>query len=386
MTATPLDPRVYAILRESGYGDELFNPRQHRSCELVDDYVRELAIELVAKLGLVEALARAHTVDELLGARAFVPAFRPPLAWLLGWLATSGVLAREGERYRLAAPLPATNLARLRTEGLALDPSYAPAYALLDHAATVYPDVATGVTSGERALFQKVALWFAYFNNDHAYYALNNRVAGPAAAARLPASGATVLEVGAGLGSATEALLDALPPARRDAAVAGYRFTEPVAFFSRRAQRILCARYPDVPFTFSALDIDQPWPAQGVEPGGVQLVWGVNVFHLARDLRATLGAARAALAPGGALVIGEGIRPFAGQPVAAEFPFQLLERFADVGLCAARPAPGFMTAEQWRAALADAGFEAIELVPDVVRLHALYPGFFAAAICGRRPR
>jgi SAM-dependent methyltransferase len=386
MTATPPDPRVYAILRESGYGDDLFNPRQHRNCELVDDYVRALAIELVAKLGLVEPLARARTVDELVELRGFVPVFRPPLAWLLAWLAAGSVLAREDERYRLAAPLPATNLAGLRGEGLALDPSYAPAYALLDHAATIYPGVATGDTSGERALFQKAALWFAYFSNDHAYYALNNRVVGPAAAARLPASGATVLEVGAGLGSATEALLEALSPEQRSTAVAAYRFTEPVTFFSRRAQRILSACYPAVPFTFSALDIDAPWEDQGVAPGSVQLVWGVNVFHLARDLRATLRAALTALAPGGALVIGEGIRPFAGQPVAAEFPFQLLERFVDVEISAARPAPGFMTAEQWQAALADAGFEAIETVPDVVRLRALYPGFFAAAICGRRPR
>jgi SAM-dependent methyltransferase len=386
MTATLPDPRVYAILRESGYGDDLFNARQHRSCELVDEYVRELAIELVARLGLVEPLARGRTVDDLLDARGFVPAFRPRLAWLLAWLAAGGILARDGECYRLAAPLPATDLPALRAEGLALDPSYTPAYALLDHAATIYPGVARGETSGERALFQKAALWLAYFSNDHAYYALNNRVVGPAAAARLPASPATVLEVGAGLGSATETLLDALSTARRSAAIAGYRFTEPVAFFARRAQRILNARYPDVAFTFSGLDIDAPWVDQGVAAGSVQLVWGVNVFHLARDLRATLRAALATLAPGGALVIGEGIRPFAGQPVAAEFPFLLLDRFVDVELSAARPAPGFMTAEQWQAALADAGFEAIDTVPDVVRLRALYPGFFAAAICGRRPR
>jgi SAM-dependent methyltransferase len=382
MTTTP-DPRVYAILREAGYGADLFNPRQHECCELVDEYVRGLAITLLDRLDLVAPLARASTALELRAARRFVPAFDGPLAWLLAWLASGGVLARDGERYRLARPLPVVDLASLRAHGLALDPSYAPAYALLDEAAAIYPRVATGETTGERALFQKVVLWFGYFSNEHAYYALNNRVVAPAAAARLPAPGA-ILEVGAGLGSATEAFLDALPAERRGQ-IAAYRFTEPVAFFSRRAARFLTARHPDVRFTFSALDIDRPWGEQDIAPGSVQLVWGVNVFHLARDLCATLREAMHALAPGGALVVGEGIRPFAGQPVAAEFPFQLLERFVDVELSAARPAPGFLTVEEWGAALADAGFAAIEVVPDVVRLRALYPGFFAAAVCGRRP-
>lgn len=381
MTSTP-DPRVYAILREAGYGADLFNPRQHACCELVDEYVRDLAIVLLDRLDLSALLARPSTVEELRAARGFVSAFDRPLAWLLAWLALGGVLVREGERYRLASSLPPVDLVRVREQGLALDPSYAPAYALLDEAAAIYPRVATGETTGERALFQKAVLWFGYFSNEHAYYALNNRVVAPAAAARLAAPG-TVVEVGAGLGSATEAFLDALPAERRGD-VAAYRFTEPVAFFSRRAQRFLTVRHPDVPFTFAALDIDRPWGDQGIEPASVQLAWGVNVFHLARDLRATLREAWQALVPGGALVVGEGIRPFAGQPVAAEFPFQLLERFVDVELSAARPSPGFLTAEEWQAALAEAGFAAIEIVPDVVRLRAFYPGFFAAAVCGRR--
>ena len=64
MTTTP-DPRVYAILQEAGYGADLFNPRQHACCELVDEYVRGLAITLLERLDLVAPLARASTVEEL---------------------------------------------------------------------------------------------------------------------------------------------------------------------------------------------------------------------------------------------------------------------------------------------------------------------------------
>jgi len=49
---SPVDPRLYALLAQAGFGDALFNPRQHRSCELVEHYVLQLAIDLVARLEL----------------------------------------------------------------------------------------------------------------------------------------------------------------------------------------------------------------------------------------------------------------------------------------------------------------------------------------------
>lgn len=123
----------------------------------------------------------------------------------------------------------------------------------------------------------------------------------------------------------------------------------------------------------------------GDRAGSFDLVWGVNVFHLARRMDDVLAEARTALAPGGWLVIGEGMRPAAGRVVGAEFPFQLLDSFLDVELdTVRRPTPGFLTADHWCRALAAAGFSAIAVAPDVARLLEIYPGFFAAAACGRR--
>jgi len=244
--------------------------------------------------------------------------------------------------------------------------------------------VARGETTGEQGLLRKLMLWTTYFSNDNRYYALNNQVSARAAAERL--AGGAVLEVGAGLGSATETLLELLRARGTLERLSEYRVTEPVVLFRRRAERLLMPRHAGVPLAFAALDLNQPWAEQGVVAGSMALVWGVNVFHLARDLGAVLREARAALAPGGWLVVGEGVRPFPDQVVGAEFPFQLLESFVDVRIDpATRPTPGFLTAEHWQQALAAAGLAEITLVPDVVRLRALHPGFFAAAICGRRP-
>ena len=120
----------------------------------------------------------------------FTPSFARPLRWLLERLRVAGIVARDGEAYRLAAPPPEPDLDALRAQGLAHDPSYAPAYELLDVVAALYPRVARGEVQAERALFFRVGLWVAYFSNANGYYALSNRVAARAAVARLaPADG-----------------------------------------------------------------------------------------------------------------------------------------------------------------------------------------------------
>ncbi len=372
------DPRLYAILAESGFGDDLFNPRQHAACEAVERYVLEHCIALVGALGLSPHLATPQTADALAAACGIVKT--APLRWLLARVAADGLVVHEDDGWRLAAPLPAPAIDAVRRDGLAIDPSYAPAYALVDEAAALWPRVLRGEVAAERALFMRARVWLDYFDNAHGYYAINNRVAAQAAAARVRRDGARVLEVGAGLGSATEAFL-----AAAGTRLARYDVTEPVVFFRRRTERALPERHPDVPFAFGALDLNQPWAAQDVQPGSRDLVWGVNVFHLADDLDAVLREAHAALAPDGWLVVGEGIRPAPGVPAGAEFPFQLLDGFTTVRLDpVTRPEAGFMTAEPWLAAFARAGFRDVVIVPDVIRLRALYPGFFAAAICGRR--
>ncbi len=380
--ASSVDPRLYEDLEAAGFGDDVFSPRQHWSCELVEHYALQLAIDLAKRLELAPLLASPRTVDELLVARGFVPRFAPALGWLLARLTLAGVTARDADgRYRLAAPLPSPDVDALRAEGLAADASYAPAFALLDEAAALYPRVARGETEGESALLRRLPLWFAYFSNQNPYYALNNRVTARAAAARFP--GGSVLEVGTGLGSATEALLDMLG---EHAGLTSYLATEPVPLFRRRAERTLRGVYPNTPLAFASVDVNHPWAPQGIAPGSAQLVWGVNVFHLARRLDDVLAEARAALVPGGWLVIGEGLRPRRAEPVGAELPFQLLASFTDVVLDpATRATAGFLSAEEWLAALARARFTALEVVPDVVRLRAYHAGMWTAAVCGRRP-
>lgn len=371
---TPPDSRLYAPLAAAGLSPDPFDPLQDRACKLVDLYTLHVAVDLLRELADPALLARGASVDDLLARGGYVAAFRPAFAWLLGRAAAGGV--------DVATPLPRTDRAAVRAACLAIAPSYGPAFTLVDEAAALYPRVARGEVNGDRALLMKASLWVAYFDNRNGYYALNNRVVAAAVAARAAAAGpARVLEVGAGLGSASEAVLGGLPAVER------YHVTEPLPFFRRRAERRLRAAHPGVAFEFGALDVNAPWAAQGARPAGHTLVVGVNVFHLARDLVATLREAFEALEPGGWLVAGEAIRPHPQACVGAELPFQILQSYHAVETDPLlRPTPGFLTAEGWILALRRVGFTEIALVPDAIRLRDLWQGAITSAVCGRRPR
>lgn len=386
----PPDPKLKALLRR--YPDSLFSDRIYEACELVELYVLAVSVDVARELEIAPPLGRrALSAEELLAERGFAAAFLPALRWLLARLADASLLFTKGEgrarTYWLKSPLEAQARALLRAALLANDPQHSPTLNLLDAAATTYPKVARGEATGADALFGlgQVALWCEYFHNSNPMYAVNNRLAAIAAAGRFtPATHPRVLEIGAGAGSATEALLSEF--AAGSITAESHRVTEPSQFFRRRAERALRAAYPSAALTFGGLDIDQPWREQGIEPGSLNLVYGVNVLHVARDLQFSLRQARTALAPGGWLVIGEAMRPRSGQAMWAEFVFELLDGFTRVETDPElRPTAGFLQPSTWSKALAHAGFEDVAIEPDVAAIHEVYPRFYTGAVGGQRP-
>ena len=390
------DPRLAAYL--SDYPDDLFTDQLYRSVALANGYATAHSLALLTELGLRDPLQDWCTAEELLRRRGFVARFHRALTWLLETAAEAGVLARGGagsaRRYRwVQAPAPEYapgQLSALRAIGLENDPSIAATLDLLDNAAAAYPDVAFGRCRGEDALFGmgQLDLWQAYFNNHHLLYAVNNRV-GAAAAARLLAERTDtkrlrLLEIGAGCGSGSEALLKALAERGLAERIEQFVVSEPNAFFRRRGQRALGAAFRELPLTFVSLDIDTPWKDSLPDVAPFDLVFGVNVMHVAKDLRFSLHQARDCLAGDGWFVAGECVRPFPNQPIYPELMFQILDGYIDVRTDPAiRPAPGFLTSEEWSAALAETGFGDCKIVPDQARIREIYRWFFVGAVCAR---
>ncbi len=388
----PRNPAVDELLGE--IPRDLFTDRLYQSCELVERYVSDWAVAIAERLALAPELRSGTTAQAILRDRGYPAEASPALAWLLTRLAEAGHLERvrgeNGSIYRLAQPFPAPDLAELRALGLAIDPANAPTLAILDAAGEAFPKVLTGALTGEQALFTsaRMPLWTEYFHNANPLYALNNRMAAIAASVRLPARPAKlrILEIGAGAGSAAEALLDELQRAGRMADIAEYRVTEPNPMLRRRAMRSLGARFPGLALAEQAYDIDREPLGQGVPASGFDLIFAVNVLHIAHDLRASLEWLRSLLAAGGWLVGGECQRLFPGQTIPIELIFEQLASFTDVALDPeVRTSHGFLTPEQWKQALGATGFHEFADVPDLARIRDHYPRFFSGAICARRP-
>ncbi|MBW4597354.1 MAG: acyltransferase domain-containing protein [Brasilonema angustatum HA4187-MV1] len=110
-----------------------------------------------------------------------------------------------------------------------------------------------------------------------------------------------VLEIGAGTGVSTQALLPVLPPKQTD-----YTFTDIGSAFLTQAQQ----KFKDYPFVeYRLLDIDKSPTEQGFEKYSFDVVIASNVLHATRNIDQTLHHVRSLLAPGGFLLLWEITQP-----------------------------------------------------------------------------
>jgi SAM-dependent methyltransferase len=384
-----VDQRAALLPREI---QPLFDDSFVHSCDLFEEYVFRLALDVFRHLGLEAACAEPATRDEVIARTGLDPrASGVPVDWILRELAAHGVLeARSGPtgiRYLLPGELPHLDAGAVRAAQERHDPRALPSFAIAALAAEHYPAVLRAEESGEQALFgaERMGVWSEYFSNDNPIYGVSNAIGAIACANALDVRNGAILELGGGLGSGALALCDRLGVAANGGTIGEYRFTELSIPFLRRAQKDLAGRYPSVTFAFARLDMNRSFSEAGVKPEGCALAYAVNALHVARDLAFTLGEIRAALAPGGALVFAECVRPFLERPVYVEFIFNLLAVFREPILVPEwRPTGGFLTPEQWTAALGAAGFVDVRFLPDIAAIRDAYPSFVVAAITARR--
>ncbi|MFC0104864.1 non-ribosomal peptide synthetase [Kibdelosporangium aridum] len=103
-----------------------------------------------------------------------------------------------------------------------------------------------------------------------------------------------ILEVGAGVGATTQAILSEVDPV-------DYVFTDVSQFFLTEAEK----RFPGL--TFALFDIDRPPAEQGIA-GGFDVIVCAGVLNNARHIGRTLAWLRELLAPGGRLIVTEPTR------------------------------------------------------------------------------
>ena len=378
----PLSLDMFGTLLDDLPAD-VFDAEFPPACEQLDRFIGALAGELVLALSLPRG--EEITIDSLMLERGWVAGSETTLRWLFSTLELFGYASRRGDAWVVAARNSSPPSAQLRSTALATNPAVEPAYEVLALAAAALPDVLRGTVRGEDALFgpRTMGVWFSYFSNRNPLYAPSNRVTA-AAAARAACPSPRVLELGGGGGSAAEEVARRLIAAGKTPWL--YHFSElQPAFLRRGARAAQAALPPETAFKAFRYDINEPPSAQGVEPRQYDLIVAVNTVHLARDLTVTLTMLRSLLAEGGAVVLGELIRPASTGTVHLELPFTLLASFRETAAAsfATRPA-GFLPETMWRDALHAAGFRRIDMLPNNLGACVeLYPGFYAAAFTAR---
>jgi acyl transferase domain-containing protein/NADPH:quinone reductase-like Zn-dependent oxidoreductase len=227
-------------------------------------------------------------------------------------------------------------------------PDYATEAELLRRGGARLADVLRGDIDARELLLSGDALeLLARFYTDsppcRAYHDLLAGTVAAAVAERDAGTPLRVLELGAGTGAATAAVLPRLPEGTE------YVFTDVSPHFLADAQRrfggtadVRCA----------LLDIEQDPTAQGFDPGTFDLVVAANVLHVTADLDRTLPNIRALLADGGLLALLELTRESAW----LDLVFGLLEgwwRFTDRHR---RPSGPMLAPDEWCALLSAHGF------------------------------
>ncbi len=208
-------------------------------------------------------------------------------------------LARALQRDAPVEPDPSARLAALA----ARVPDLAEEAALLGRTGPALAGILRGDVDSLTVLFpggDLVALRRLYGEAAGARRA--NAVLAAQAAARAPDTPGRplrVLEVGAGTGGSTAAVLDAFGRRPVD-----YAFTDVSDRFLADAARALGGRG----VACRRLDIAEDPAAQGFAPGGFDLVVAANALHATPDLGASLEHCRRLLAPGGSLLLLEAVR------------------------------------------------------------------------------
>ncbi|MCE7079597.1 methyltransferase, partial [Streptomyces sp. ST2-7A] len=181
-----------------------------------------------------------------------------------------------------------------------------------------------------------------------------------------------VLEVGAGVGGTTGAVLDALAGAPVD-----YLFTDVSRYFLGEGRALFGKR-----LRYGLFDIDADPAAQGLTDGSLDVVLAANVLHNARHVGRALAALRELLLPGGLLVLVESCGEHHQALTSMYFLMSARpgERtwFTDLRAGEDRV---FLTGEEWARELDAAGFDPLPVLPDTA--HPLARAAGQRVVAGR---
>jgi acyl transferase domain-containing protein/SAM-dependent methyltransferase len=320
----------------------------------LDQLTTAYVVDTLVQLGAFRKKDEIHTPDSLRQSGGILDLYRDLLGVWFERLVSAGLLERTAQGFRSPQPLVAPDLsaqlAQVRT--VARDLPILIDY--LERCGRKIVPILRGEQNPINTLFPDGSFETAEFFYQHwALAQYFNNIVSRAVSEFCRADGRAetrLLEVGAGTGGTSAAVLPALPPDK-----CRYQYTDLSNLFLQRAQD----KFSTFKFLgFGILDIGKDPLNQGYAPHSFDVLLAANSLHATPDLGRTVEHARSLLAPGGLLVLYEVTRhlPWFETSIALIEGWQLY----DDGLRAEHP---LLTPAKWRDVLLARGFEAVQTFP-----------------------
>lgn len=315
--------------------------------EETDRNTVEIVCDVLRRLGAFTALQPEAPIDGILRSmRVALPYQKLVRRWVVD-LAEAGILSRHGNRihagrlYEIPAPSDGSREAQ---------------------AVTIVIDVVTGMRHVLEYVYgERRPDWFAAYTaasyDDNEVFRYLHGIVAEIVACRVgratPEQPLRILEVGAGTGSMTAALLPHLKPG-----ASHYSYTDVARAFIPGARKRFRA-FGEL-ISFGVYDMNRDPIANNVTPACFDMVVAFDVLHCARDVSKTLDGVIALLRPGGVLINEQLTRNRLGHLLLPG----IIPGFTDFEDERLQTCRTLLTPAQWKEKLSAAGFVSCCFYPD----------------------
>jgi polyketide synthase PksN len=279
---------------------------------------QSLLLGAVQRMGALRDAGERHRRDELREALGVVPAYHRLHRVLLDILALGGYVRLDGDTVVATREVESERARRVIADPeasqralVAGHPQIEPLASLLLRCLAAFPEVLRGARSHMDVLFPDGSMELAAgiyrgdpiadWHNDDVARTVERCVRARVTAD--PEARVEILEIGAGTGGTSTAVLAALAPL---AAHVRYTYTDLSSRFVRHGRQEFGSAYPFA--DFKTLDIEAQPEAQGFAPDSFDVVVAANVLHATRDIVHTTSQIKRLLRTNGLVVLNEGTR------------------------------------------------------------------------------
>lgn len=375
--------------RWNAIADELFDDTFCTAVELQNEYCDLLLSRLWIELDLGRLLVRAKTAAELAADLDFVASADVTLDAMLRRLSrrvgTVQVVAGAPLRFiaRTVAADPTSALEDVRESMAELGDEWPTALELMDFGADNFvlalrddPEFMDRILSGREPAHAD--MWHRATNADP-LQDIHGRLGGRVLDELF--EGGTVVEIGGGTGNGIRNFLASLDHHDRLDAVSKYVFTDISNRFLMGTRKAISKRWPGVPTDWKFLDINDPMGDAKIPVGDIDVIYGVNAAHVAKDIVGFLRSCRDVLRPGGRVAFSERIRwiPDGMAPRELALNLSIYHRTA-AEKSTARPLHCYLHPEGWRRVLTEAGLSEIQIIPDLEHMAGRMREPYAAVV------